>query len=245
MFDAKTTAFDKIYDTDLVYIKDCWKLCGDAHCCGFFKYKDQFKLLAKVKFHELPLLPGEYEFLQERGWWAQFGDADHKVIEYQLDHRTIKLETMVSRKPMCACEHDTRLTVCRLYPLLPQFNIDGVMTGARTFGIFEEFEKIENLEPGCKVLSLPFDQIQGFLDITTEISNSPKLLFYFAAYVLALEHVQARIIAGKSAKPDTTAFSLFESMMLFGKLVDHDVLKPQLIALADQFEARYGPEFQL
>jgi len=242
--DATTSAFDQIYGSDLVYVKDCWKLCGNAHCCGFFKYKDQFNLIGQTKFHELPLLPGEYEYLQQKGWWAQFGDADHKVIEYPLDHRVLRLETMVSRKAMCACEHNTRLTVCRLYPLLPLFDLSGKVTGTRTFGIFEEFEKIENLEPGCKITTLPFDQMQAFLDITAAISHAPKRLFYFAAYAMAVDHVTDQIKAQKDLRgADVSAFTLFEGMLLFKKLVDDAVLKPKLIALADRYEAHHGPIF--
>lgn len=242
--DTTFDEFERIYATDLVYIKDCWKLCGNAHCCGFFPYKEKFNLIGQTKFHELPLLPGEYEFLQSKGWWSQFGDADHKVITYPLDHRTLRVETMVSRKPMCACEHETRLTVCRLYPLLPEFDLDGKLIGTRTFGIFEEFEKIEKLDPACKITSLPFTQMQAFLDLCGYVSKSPLHHFYFSAYALAVDHVRDRIIAQKDLKPDgTSAFTLFEGMLLFKKLVDDDILKPRLIALADMFEERYGPIF--
>lgn len=242
MLTEKTKAtFDKIYQSDLVYIKDCWKLCGNAHCCGFFPYKENFKIVGQTKFHELPLLPGEYEYLQHKGWWDQFGDVQHKVQEFQLGDRTIKIETMYSRKPMCACEHDTRLTVCRLYPLLPQFDILGKLTSVRTFGIFEELEKVEKLEPACKITSLPFSQMQAFLDITNEIAKSPEILFCFSAYATAVDHVRSRIDDKKSAKGEgANAFSIFEEMYLFGKLVDPEVLVPELIALSEQFEAVYG-----
>ena len=236
--------FDKIYSSDLVYIKDCWKLCGNAHCCGFFPYKENFKIVGQTKFHELPLLPGEYEFLRHKGWWDQFGDVEHKVQEFQIGNRSLKIETMYSRKPMCACEHDTRLTVCRLYPLLPQFDIGGKLTSVRTFGIFEELEKVEKLEPACKITALPFSQMQAFLVITNEIAKSPEILFYFAAYAMTVDHVRTRIDHYKDIKGEAAnAFSIFEEMYLFGKLADPKVLTPQLIALAEQFETKYGSDF--
>ena len=241
--DATFDEFEQIYATDLVYIKDCWKLCGNAHCCGFFPYKENFNVIGKTKFHELPLFPGEYEFLQSKGWWSQFGDADHKVITYPIDHRTLRVETMVSRKPMCACNHDTRLTVCRLYPLLPQFDLNGKLISTRSFGIFEEFEKIEGLDSACKVSSIPFHQMQAFLDLCSCISKSPRRLFYLSAYALAVDHVRDRIVAAKEARGSQTAFTIFEGMLLFRKLVNDDELKPQLIELADLFEDRYGAIF--
>jgi hypothetical protein len=109
--EATVNSFDTIYNTDLVYTKNCWEMCGDAHCCGFFRYKEKFKLMARRPVHELPLLPGEYAYLQHKGWWAQFGEVEHKVVEYPLDDRVIKMESIVSQRPNCACDHDTRLTV--------------------------------------------------------------------------------------------------------------------------------------
>ncbi len=104
MLDEKfEAAFDKIYSTDLVYQPDCWQLCGDAHCCNFSRYKAKFKLIAKNHFQELPLLPGEYDYLETRGCLTQFSDFEHKVIEYTLDHRSIQVESIVSRRPNCAC----------------------------------------------------------------------------------------------------------------------------------------------
>ncbi len=114
--------FDEIYQTDLVYEKDCFKLC-DAHCCsGFASHKAQFKFMATGHFNELPLLPGEYEYMKARGYLEQFGDHDHRVIPFELSKRSIKYETIVSRKPGCACNHATRTTICRLYPLIPQYD---------------------------------------------------------------------------------------------------------------------------
>ena len=58
------SVFETIYSTDLVYAPDCWKLCGDAHCCNFMRYKSKMSILGKNLFQELPLLPGEFEFLR-------------------------------------------------------------------------------------------------------------------------------------------------------------------------------------
>src|SRR5262245_64791796 len=98
--------FDEIYATDLRYVTDCWTLCGDAHCCSFSRYKARFRLIAQTPFQELPLLPGEYEFLASKGWLAQFGDYDHKVFEFVLDKRCMRVESIISRRPHCACNHD-------------------------------------------------------------------------------------------------------------------------------------------
>src|SRR5262245_3943711 len=143
------SVFDEIYSTDLRYLKDCWTLCGDAHCCSFARYKARFRMLARTPFQELPLLPGEYEYLKEKGWLAQFGDFDHKVVEIVLKAGRMHVESIISRRPQCACDHDIRPTVCRLYPLLPTYDIYGRVTGTVNLGIYEELERIQGLEPAC------------------------------------------------------------------------------------------------
>ncbi len=77
--EGKYSEFEQIYATDLVYVPECWKLCGDAHCCNFARYKSRFKMIGCTPFQELPLLPGEYEFLASKNWLNQFGEHDHVV----------------------------------------------------------------------------------------------------------------------------------------------------------------------
>jgi hypothetical protein len=69
--------FDTIFATDLVYERNCHTLCGDAHCCHFRRYKGEGSL------HQLPLLPGEYEYMQNRGYLSQYKDP--------VRRRTLKL----------------------------------------------------------------------------------------------------------------------------------------------------------
>ncbi|MBI4523154.1 MAG: hypothetical protein HY695_04990 [Deltaproteobacteria bacterium] len=242
--DAVTAIFDEIYATDLVFVKDCWRLCGDAHCCSFSRYKARFKLIAKSQFQELPLLPGEYEYLNSRGWLAQFGDFDRKLTEYPLEHGMMRIDSIISRRPNCACDHDTRPTVCRLYPLLPVLDLDGRLTGIDSIGIYEEIEKLENLEPACKIASVPFLELQKFLVISSAIGRDPTMLFYISAYRTAKEHVRSRLEAAKSIRSGDS-FSIFEWALLRDRLIDHSDLASRLSSLAETFQARYGDRFTL
>ncbi len=164
-------SFECIYSTDLVYVKDCWQLCGDAHCCNFSRYKSRFRLMGQTPFQELPLLPGEYQFLEQNGWLTQFGDYDLKATEYELSDVKLKIESIISRRPNCACDHATRPVVCRLYPLLPVFDIEGTCINTEPMGIFEELEQIAGLSQACQLRSLPFDEMEKFLAITDELSK--------------------------------------------------------------------------
>ena len=236
--------FEQIYQKDLVYVPDCWKLCGDAHCCSFARYKSRFRLIAQTSFQEIPLLPGEYQFLESKNWLTQFGDFDYKVVEYAIDGGVVRAESVVSRRPNCACDHDTRPTICRLYPLLPVFDITGRLIGTELLGIYEELEQIDQMAPACQLTSLPFDQIKGFLAITSQLGLSPISLFYIEAYRLTKRHVADRLAQRRpTAKGD--AFTLFESGFIRRNLIDQDLLRGQLGELARSFQQHYGNAISL
>lgn len=237
--------FDRIYATDLVYVSNCWKLCGDAHCCSFARYKARFKLIARTPFQELPLLPGEYEYLEAKGWLQQFGDHDHKVSEYTVDDHVLKIESIISRRPGCACDHDTRPVICRLYPLLPVFALDGALTGVESIGIYEELEKLAGLAPACQLTDIPFSELPKFLTITSEIAKEPLFLFYLEAYRLTKQQVRATLSAAQQQAPNGDVFALFEKLLIRKKTLEHDKLKPALSMLIQQFQHHYGPRFTL
>lgn len=239
-----TSGFKRIYATDLVYVPDCWKLCGDAHCCSFARYKSRFKMIARTPFQELPLLPGEYEFLASRGWLEQFGDHDHKVVEFAIDGYMLKAESIVSRKADCACVHNTRPTICRLYPLLPVFDLDGRLVGTEQIGIYEEIERVGNIEPACQLNSLPFDQVNKFLAIADELGKNPRHLYYLEAYRITKQHVANRL-ANRYKSQDRDIFAVFESGLIRQNLIDNELLRTTLGELARRFESRFGNDFHL
>jgi hypothetical protein len=236
--------FDQVYETDLRYAQDCWKLCGDAHCCSFSRYKSRFRLVGRSPFQELPLLPGEYEFLRRKGWLTQFRDFEHKVIEYPLDHRVIRAESIISTRPQCACDQGTRTTICRLYPVLPVLDVSGSFIGADVCGIYEELENLAGLSPACQIQALPIRDIEKLLTIVNAIANSPLGVFQLMAYRLAKNHVSARLEQGR-AKTGRDVFALFEAAFLKKQLFDHDKLRRELINLADAFDDHYGDRLSM
>lgn len=236
--------FEKIYATDLVYVPECWKLCGDAHCCNFARYKSQFRLLAQTPFQELPLLPGEYEFLSDQGWLSQFGDHDHKRVEFPIDGYTLRAESIVSRKPNCPCDHNTRTTICRLYPLLPVFDISGRLIATESIGIYEELERIAGLDPACQVSSLPFGEVDKYLTIVNELGRTPIHVYYLEAYRLTKRHV-AEQLASRSSSGAVDVFTAFEGGYLRRNLIDREELRGELSQLARHFERHYGETLRL
>jgi hypothetical protein len=235
-----------VFGIDLVYQQDCHRLCGDAHCCSFTRHKARFRMLGQQPFQELPLLPGEHEHLAASGGLLQFGDFEHRRGELVLDAtRAVPFESIVSRRPGCACEHATRPTICRLYPLFPVHDIAGRLLGVEPqFGIYEELERLDGLPRACALESLPFAQLQLFLSLCGHLAASPLHLFCLHAYRTTKRHATAGLQRRLAAAPQS-AFGLFEWQLLKGRLLDRSALRAELTALADAFASHYGDRFAL
>lgn len=242
-------AFDAIYATDLIYAPDCWKLCGDAHCCNFARYKSQMGVTSGHTFQELPLLPGEMEFIRARNFDRDFGEFEHRVIDFPLTRGVMKLEFLVSRGKTCACRHDTRTTVCRLYPLLPVFDDGGKMTGVDTlFGMFEHIERLDVLPRACQITSVPFGETEKLLAICNAIGTNPTQVFYLKAFELAKAHATAKIEAARRSVPpgrQVSSFRIFQGLYALKQLLDPAVMRRELDVLANRFAALHGDRFSI
>ena len=238
--------FERIYTTDLVFQPDCWKLCGDAHCCSFQRYKKKFRLIGSPPGGQLPLLPGEYDWLRTQGFLGDFREHEHRVVTHTFGGRSLQIETMVAKEAHCQCSQATRTTICRLYPLLPIFDEAGRVIGANpVFGSFELLEELQQLERACKVTQIPIGELNKFLVISEEIGRDPVALYYAHAYSLTMQHAKQRLPALHADRKDSDYFSTYEMSMIRSRLIDWVELDTELAALAERFEHRYGATFKL
>jgi hypothetical protein len=238
--------FARIYATDLMFVPGCWKLCGDGHCCSFRRYKVRFKLIGSPPVLQLPILPGEYAWLRESGLLEKVRGHEHRVKTHEFNGRRLHMETMVAKEPTCFCAHETRTTVCRLYPLLPLFDDDGHLTGASSvFGSFELLEQLEGLERACKITHMSLGEADKFAIIAGEIARDPVALYYARAYAMTLDQVRRRLPELHAARGDSSYFATFEMSLIRGRLLDQEVLDRELTAMAERFERRYGSAFSL
>jgi hypothetical protein len=234
-----TVDFDTIYAQDLVYVPGCWQLCGNANCCSFSRQKDRFRLLGGNRAQELPLLPGEFAYLQGRDLLGQFGDYQHRVAEYRFGSRALLIESLISRNPGCACAHATRTTVCRLYPFLPVFDLDRAVVGVERLGIYEVLEELSGESRICQVDMIPEGERSKFAAIAGAIGADPVAAFYVDAYRLAQTHARRRLLEFKGGRP-ADIYSVFEMAVLRQRLIDHAGLAADLEAHACALEERHG-----
>lgn len=199
--------------------------------------------MGRKPFQELPLLPGEYEFMAERDLLNQFGDFQHKILNFEIEGYDLKVESILVHTDVCPCSHDLRPTICRLYPALPVFDIDGRLIATETMGIYEEMERIAGLAPACRVDTLSMKELNKFLAITEQISRCPHFLYYLEAYRMTKQHA-SRQLQNAVEQGSANVFVAFEMGFLKNNLLDPAFLRDELSCLAAKFKQRYGATFE-
>jgi hypothetical protein len=241
--------FDAIYGIDLVFKPGCWALCSDAHCCHFSRYKSA----ADARFHEIPLLPGEWAYLNRTGHIGQYENYRQLRLEVPLAAGTLAYESLRIPATGCPCTHDIRPTICRLYPLLPVYSATAGLIGVDTsVTLFDVIEEVFELPRVCRIGEVPFNELQKFMALTRALGSEPVLVFHLIAYKLvkdALRSALLRMVAA-AGRPTGSPEDIAERIGalqrdLVTKVVNWGAVKSELNELANQFRARHGASFTL
>jgi hypothetical protein len=237
-------AFDAIYATDLVYEQECWKLCGDAHCCHYDRYK-RFGPAAERGLAKIPMLPGEWAYMEERGFLAQYREPrlERTVLEGRSG-TTYHFELLVAEaNAACPCTHDQRPTFCRLYPMMPVFEPSGRLKEIDPlFGVFEEMERLMGAPAACQVKVVPEAQRPLLDRICAALGSSPRLVFALSSYRTMKRLFRERMEGVMKAR-NIPAYAALPIVAKDGEYVDRQALVGELDVLLEGFRAVH-PGFQ-
>jgi hypothetical protein len=241
--------FDAIYAIDLVFKQGCWALCSDAHCCHFSRYKSA----GDSAFHEIPLLPGEWEYLNRTGHIRQYEDYRQLRLEVPLATGILAYESLRIPATQCPCTHDIRPAICRLYPLLPVYSATAGLIGVDTkVTLFDVIEEILDLPRACRIGEIPLSELQKFMELTRALGSEPVLVFHLMAYKLVkdvLRKCLAQMVAaagrptGSPAQIAARITALQRDLVV--KVVSWGAVKAELNELGNQFRSIHGASFTL
>jgi hypothetical protein len=241
--------FDTIYGIDLVFEPGCWKLCSDAHCCHFSRYKSA----GAPAFHEIPLLPGEWQYLNTTGHIHQYEDSRQLRLEVSLDTGTLTYESLRIPGRQCPCRHELRPTICRLYPLLPMYSVSAGLIGVDTkMTLFDVIEEVLELPRACRIAAVPLSELQKFMALARALGSEPVLMFHLMAYKRVKDQLRDTLMkmvaaAGRpSGSPGEVADRITTLQRdLVVKTVNWGAVKADLNQLGNDFRQRHGPSFTL
>jgi hypothetical protein len=241
--------FDTIYGVDLVFKPGCWALCSDAHCCHFSRYKSA----SDAAFHEIPLLPGEWAYLNRTGHIRQYENYRQLKLEVPLTTGILAYESLRIPATQCPCTHDIRPTICRLYPLLPVYSPTAGFVGVDTrVTLFDVIEEVCDLPRVCRIEEVPFSELQKFMQLTRALGSEPVLVFHLIAYKLVKDTLRRYLLQMVAAggRPSGSREDIAERITalqrdLVVKAVNWGAVKSELNELGNQFRALHGASFTL
>jgi hypothetical protein len=244
--------YDFIYDTDLVYKPQCWKLCN-AHCCNFSRYKSG----PSKHIQEIPLLPGEWQYMSDMGYLGQYKDLEYSVLKTRLNVGVLSYEAIKIPTIGCPCDHWRRPTVCRLYPLAPRYDLHRGFVGVDgTFSLMEIAEEFLGVPRSCQVDQVPFQELEKFIAISKAIETEPVIMFQFMVLDLLKTLLRAGLKDSKDQISDddfnlseegqiSNSFEMIQLAFLRGVAIDWGRAKMALEDLGARFRKTYGPAFRL
>jgi Fe-S-cluster containining protein len=222
--------YDKIYAIDLIYSKDCWKLCGDGHCCHFSRYRGKTDTDGSIT-QTIPLLSGEYAYMQKRGYLGQYNLLEHKTETITIGECSWSMEFLAVRvKAGCPCKHDIRPTACRLYPLWPLFTPEEGLIGIVTKTTpFEVVEELGNLSRACAVQGTTFAEFGKFFEICNAIRGNPRVLFSAMIIQISVKLFEGTLRSTMESKK-MDVFQAISYAAGQGQVIDTDTLSRGLVS---------------
>jgi len=218
--------FDVIYSTDVAFVKDCWKLCGDAHCC---KNNDN-----------PPLLPGEYDYLLQRNLLSSFEKHTHTESKFTVAKGVVKYEALSFKPGGCKCKNDSRLSVCRLYPLRPIYSVEhGLIGVVEGMGVSDILEEMFQKEKSCKVNMVSFKEISKFVYIANAIYRQPDAFQAIMMYNIVHEHFKNAMLK-RTLDMDPNEIAEFSNKpYLLLRVLGSKELKKEIDQFHEEFEKHY------
>jgi hypothetical protein len=241
--------FDTIYGVDLVFKPGCWALCSDAHCCHFSRYKSA----GDSAFHEIPLLPGEWAYLNRTGHIHQYESYRQLRLEVTLATGILAYESLRIPATQCPCTHDIRPTICRLYPLLPLYSPTSGLVGVDTsVTLFDVIEEVLGLPRVCRIEEIPLAELQKFMVLARALGSEPVLVFHLIAYKLVKDTLRRHLLqmVAAAGHPSGSRDEIAQRITAFqrdlvAKVVNWQAVKSELNELGNQFRAIHGDSFML
>lgn len=236
----------QIYRTQFVFEDECWRTCGGGFCCSGNSPDFQFQLLLTGGANLL-YLTREYEFAHQHGVAADnLPDADPTSIlklDYGDGHALSAVK--VNCRLLGACDGciDKPL-LCRLYPFIPTFSIDGEIETLYPASIYELTSQAMGWTSPCSVALKKSEYEERWTRDPNLLAplRHPYIMFHLAAYGLLVDSYRTGLANDrKLAGLDGVEFwRTWELVYLGGCLFDWPLIRAQLSDLHDIYHSQFG-----
>jgi hypothetical protein len=236
-----------IHSRPLIAVPDCWKLCGGGFCCSNSHPDFQFRLIPQSGSGTVVIyLDDEYAWLRANGH-VVCGEEDGEVISaFELDFGAPR--PLILHHARCGylgrCTGAiTKPLLCRAYPFLPVFGLDGQLEDVLPASIIDATLQMRNGNRPC-----PIDDRKR---LEAALENDPALLaalqhpyiiFHTQAAAAFLASYREHVLSwdGFQRLSGPEFWQAWEMAYLGRRLVNRDIVAARLLNVYEALAARHG-----
>lgn len=240
-----------IHSRPLIAVPDCWKLCGGGFCCSNNHPDFQFRLMPKGGAGTVVIyIEDEYAWMKANGHVICGEENGAEITPMVFDFGGPK--PLMLRTARCGylgmCNGViTKPLLCRTYPFLPVFGVDGALEDVLPASIIDATFMLKGGKQLC-----PLDERQRFeaaLTADPELAAAlrhPSLIFHTQAAAAFWASYQRGLAAwdGFNTLSGPAFWQAWEMQYLGRRLVDGEAVAAHLRTVHAALTERYG-EFPL
>lgn len=246
---AASTPWDQLFADDFLYRERCWEGCGGGYCCKPTRVQRHFSLLRREGV-ELPLLPGELRWLQDRGLLQRGFDSALTCHRVSLPSGAVFpiYRTVCHLDGRCS-DHTHRPVVCRIYPFAPVPDVEGKVERLEPVAVIDLFwAELAGAQDPCIVGALSAAERARFEAMCGLLFADPINIFYLKAASIFKNAVKRGVVERFPQlleRDEASFFSTWEKLLVFGQLYSSADVLAEIDTFRADLEARWGADFDL
>lgn len=218
--------YDRLSNLEIIYFKDCFKLCN-GHCCNANKTSNVI----------IPMLKSEYLYIKNKTNLNLVGEISYKLNE----QKTLNICFLeCSLKGLCKF----RPLACKLYPFFAFTNDKGEYLGCKEISLNDLFYKNNKNHP-CPLVQNRLNELKTqFKTNVKNILNEPIIIFIFQLLELVFKQLEKYFqnILGDFSLDDVEDKKEFFKSLKFQNAFKNDDFKTNLHNIYENLYAIYPKE---
>jgi hypothetical protein len=236
-----------IHSRPLIAVPDCWKLCGGGFCCSGNHSDFRFRLMPQSGSGTVVIyLDDEYAWLRANGHIVCGEEADDVIPAFEFDfggpYPLILHHARCSYLGRCVGAI-TKPLLCRAYPFLPVFGLDGQLEDVLPASIIDATLQMKDGHRPC-----PIDdrkRLEAALEsdsILLAALQHPYIIFHTQAAAAFMASYREQLLSweGLHCLSGPDFWQAWEMAYLGRRLANRDIVAARLLGIYEALAVRHG-----
>lgn len=230
--------WEKVFNSEFIFETGCYKTCN-SFCCKWGSPDMPFRIIPKGG--TLFYLPKEYVYISQYGKVTEIEPFKMKAKFY--DRELLLYYKHCNDDSNCNIKF-SRSLYCKLYPFLPVFDINGMLTDIKYISIYDVTANIIGQKTPCYVIDLKTKYLKYWQENPEKISllKEPYTLFYLMAADILHDNYVLTLTSNKElmSLKGSVFWKKWEKLYLAGRLIDKRKFENDIEILYTAMSKKYN-----